>query len=73
MSRCKYAKDLSGGCLECTAYEFMHCEAQVFDVNDDGSTNIVKCEGDKWEWVKRNWKKIKEQEHVNTTDQEEMV
>ena len=63
MSKCKYAKDLSGGCLECTAYRFMYCEAQAPDLNDDGTINIVKCEEDKWEWLKRIKKKLKEQGH----------
>ena len=39
---CKYAENLSGDCYECTAN--IQCESQRFDLNEDGSINIIICE-----------------------------
>lgn len=40
---CKYAINPSGDCWECSAYKLIDCSAQKYDLNPDGSVNIVEC------------------------------
>lgn len=40
---CKYAINPSGDCWECSAYKLIDCSAQKYDLNPDGSVNVVKC------------------------------
>ena len=40
---CKFAVDNSGEVWECGVYRKTYCAEQRFDMNQDGSVNIVIC------------------------------
>lgn len=40
---CKFAVDNGGEVWECGAYRKTYCAEQRFDMNQDGSVNIVIC------------------------------
>lgn len=40
---CKFAVDNGGEVWECGAYRKIYCTEQRFDMNPDGSVNIVMC------------------------------
>ena len=42
-NNCKYAENPSGDVWECGCFPDTYCEHQIYDMNPDGTINIVEC------------------------------